>query len=213
MSKRELKAARDEASKYKAERDAECKEFECMSAMYKEKEAEALAAQKGHEEALARIAELEKIVDEQQTQNKTLELLSLDLGDDCKWLLTRGVPLLADRLVRSKELAKYMFELGGATYNNGCKDGYAKGKAAAKEGARDDKFELSKEDCVATYATKRHEFEFIEFGILKAIDKLAERGVAVETLKKVLGDGDAETSGAGSSQYFLFVIFGLHAVD
>ncbi|MFS7962836.1 hypothetical protein Hanom_Chr08g00731211 [Helianthus anomalus] len=43
---------------------------------------------------IGRITELEKKVDEQQTQNKTLELLSRDLGDDCKWRLTRGVPLV-----------------------------------------------------------------------------------------------------------------------
>ncbi|MFS7937869.1 hypothetical protein Hanom_Chr05g00432831 [Helianthus anomalus] len=135
MSNRELKVARDEALKYKGERDAESREFERVFAMYKKKEAEALAAQKSHAEALARIAELEKTVDEKQTQNKTLELLSQDYGDDCKWLLTPGVPLLANRLVRSEELAKYMFELGGAARNNGCKDGYAEGKATAKEGA------------------------------------------------------------------------------
>ncbi|KAF5773840.1 hypothetical protein HanRHA438_Chr13g0603851 [Helianthus annuus] len=161
--------------------------------MYKEKEAEALAAQKGHEEALTRIVELENTIDEQQTQTKTLELFSQDLGDDCKWLPTRGVPLIVDRLVRSEELAKYMFELGGVASNSGCKDGYIEGKADAKEGARDDKFELVKEDCVADYAAKRHEFEFIEFSILKAIDKLARCSVVVETLKKVLGDSDAMT--------------------
>ncbi|KAJ0789299.1 hypothetical protein HanPI659440_Chr05g0201961 [Helianthus annuus] len=61
--------------------------------MYKKKEVEALAAQKSHAEALARITDLEKTVDEQLTQNKTLELLSQDLGDDYKWLLTPGVPL------------------------------------------------------------------------------------------------------------------------
>ncbi|MFS7890176.1 hypothetical protein Hanom_Chr00s000007g01615691 [Helianthus anomalus] len=72
-----------------------------------------LLEKKNHKEALARIAELEKTVEKQQTQSKTLELLSQDLGDDCKWLLTHGVPLIAGRLVKSEELAKYMFELGG----------------------------------------------------------------------------------------------------
>ncbi|KAM0070417.1 hypothetical protein Hdeb2414_s0001g00012871 [Helianthus debilis subsp. tardiflorus] len=93
-----------------------------------------------------------------------------------------------------------MFEIGGAAYDSGRKDGYAESKAGAKEGIRDDRFELFKQDCAANYATKRREFEFIEFGILKAIGKLAHRGVAVETLKKVLEDGNAGADGAGSSQ-------------
>ncbi|KAF5753390.1 hypothetical protein HanRHA438_Chr17g0790271 [Helianthus annuus] len=51
-----------------------------------------------------------------------------------------------------------MFELGGAAYNSGRKDGYAEGKAFVKEGTSDEKFELFKEDCAANYATKHHEF-------------------------------------------------------
>ncbi|KAM0059953.1 hypothetical protein Hdeb2414_s0005g00186991 [Helianthus debilis subsp. tardiflorus] len=51
-----------------------------------------------------------------------------------------------------------MFELGGAAYNSGCKDGYEEGKAFIKEGTSDEKCELFKEDCVANYATKHHEF-------------------------------------------------------
>ncbi|KAJ0713898.1 hypothetical protein HanPI659440_Chr13g0483541 [Helianthus annuus] len=128
----------------------------------------------------ARIAELEKTVAEQQAQNKTLDLLAQDLGDDCKWLLTRGVPLvrslviftcltffmfviyvlpffvyIAGRLVRSDELAKYMFDLGGAAYDRGRKDGYAEGKAAALAKEKDDKFELFKMDCTGNYTAKR----------------------------------------------------------
>ncbi|MFS7928474.1 hypothetical protein Hanom_Chr04g00321171 [Helianthus anomalus] len=37
-----------------------------------------------------------------------------------------------------------MFELGGAAYDSGRKDGYAESKAGAKEGIRDDRFELFK---------------------------------------------------------------------
>ncbi|KAM0034908.1 hypothetical protein Hdeb2414_s0015g00440231 [Helianthus debilis subsp. tardiflorus] len=70
-----------------------------FSALAKEKETQAIEAQKSHAEAFARIAELEKVVDDQQNQNNTLEMLSQELGGACKWLLTHDVPLLADRLV------------------------------------------------------------------------------------------------------------------
>ncbi|KAJ0805027.1 hypothetical protein HanPI659440_Chr02g0044951 [Helianthus annuus] len=127
-------------------------------------------------------------------------MLSEDLGGDCKWQLTRDMPLLMDRLVASEELAKYMFELRGAAYNSGRKDCYAEGKAFTQEGTEDEKFELFKEECAANCALKHHEFGFLEFGIVKAIEKLARRGVVVETLKKVLEGGDAGSGGAGPSQ-------------
>ncbi|KAF5759628.1 hypothetical protein HanRHA438_Chr16g0755521 [Helianthus annuus] len=153
----DLKAARDEVIRVKGEKDAESREVQHLSSIAKEKEAQAVEAQKSHAEALARVAELQRIVDGQQNQNKALELLSQELGGDCKWLLTRGMPLLADRLVASEEWAKYMFELGGAAYNNGRKNGYAEGKTFVKE------------DCAANYAAKCHEFGFLEFGMVKAI--------------------------------------------
>ncbi|MFS7953656.1 hypothetical protein Hanom_Chr07g00621211 [Helianthus anomalus] len=128
-----------------------------------------------------------------------MDLLAQDLGNDCMWLLTRGVPLILDRLVRSEELAKYMFDLGVAAYDIGHKNGYAEGKEAAHAKERDEKFELFKVDCTGNYTSKRQEYEFIEFGILKAIVKLACRGVAVETLKKVLKVVDAATGGASPS--------------
>ncbi|MFS8035013.1 hypothetical protein Hanom_Chr17g01587991 [Helianthus anomalus] len=158
-SNHDLKAARDEVVKVKGERDAESRDVERLSALVKKKETQVVETQKSHVEALARIAELER--------------LSKELGNDCKWLLTRGVPLLADRLVGSEELAKYMIELGGAAYYSGRKDGYAEGKAFANAGTHDEKFELFMEDCAANYATKRHEFGFLEFGIMKDIEKLA----------------------------------------
>ncbi|MFS8024048.1 hypothetical protein Hanom_Chr16g01458651 [Helianthus anomalus] len=43
----------------------------------------------------------------------------------------------------------------------------------------------------------------IEFGILKATEKLTRRGIAVETLKKALDDNDAEAGGAGPSHQVL----------
>ncbi|MFS8018566.1 hypothetical protein Hanom_Chr15g01393511 [Helianthus anomalus] len=154
-SKRELKSARDEVVK-----------------------SEVVAAQKDVEEARTRIVELGKIVKDQQVQNKTLELLSEELGDDCKWLLTRNIPLIGDLLVKSDEHSKYVFELGGAAYDSGRKDGYTEGKAAVLAKEKDHQFEL---------------FKFLEFGILKAIEKLSRRGIAVETLKKVLQDTDVAT--------------------
>ncbi|MFS7948129.1 hypothetical protein Hanom_Chr06g00556331 [Helianthus anomalus] len=104
------------------------------------RESEALVTQRSNKEAHARIAKLKRTIEEQQAQNKTLKLVSQDLGDDYKWLLTHGVPLIADRLMRSEELAKYMFDLGGAAYDKGCKDGYAEGKATSLTKEKDDKF-------------------------------------------------------------------------
>ncbi|KAJ0584523.1 hypothetical protein HanHA89_Chr05g0189591 [Helianthus annuus] len=105
---------------------------------------------------------------------------------------------IADRIVKSDELATYMFELGEAAYNSGRKEGYAEGRAAAANNVKDYHFELYKEDCIAAYATKRREYEFLEFGIVKAVGKLS-RKADVETLKKALGDEDVDAGGAGTS--------------
>ncbi|KAF5805819.1 hypothetical protein HanRHA438_Chr05g0223351 [Helianthus annuus] len=91
-----------------------------------------------------------------------------------------------------------MFELGEAAYNSGRKEGYAEGRAAAANNVKDYHFELYKEDCIAAYATKRREYEFLEFGIVKAVGKLS-RKADVETLKKALGDEDVDAGGAGTS--------------
>ncbi|KAJ0640249.1 hypothetical protein HanLR1_Chr16g0613211 [Helianthus annuus] len=107
-SNHELKTVHDEVVRVKAERAKESQEFDRISAAYKEKEAESFTAQKGNEEARAWIAELEKTVEEQKAQNKTLELLSQDLGDDCKWLLMRDVPLVSLVVVLTR-LTFFMF--------------------------------------------------------------------------------------------------------
>ncbi|MFS7921313.1 hypothetical protein Hanom_Chr03g00235341 [Helianthus anomalus] len=197
-SNRELKAVCDETIRVNAERAKESKEFDRLSAMYKEKESEVLDAQKRNEEVRARIAELGKTVEEQQAQNKTLELLSQDLGDDCKWLLMCGVPLLFIDWRGPKSLLNICLTLD-ALFISGLKEGYDEGKVVALAKVKDDIFELFKVDCAGDYTAKCQEFEFIEFGILKAIDKLAQRGVAVETLKKFLDNSDAGTDGASSS--------------
>ncbi|KAM0028548.1 hypothetical protein Hdeb2414_s0018g00515191 [Helianthus debilis subsp. tardiflorus] len=92
-----------------------------------------------------------------------------------------------------------MFKLGGVAYDSGHKDGYAKCKATVLEKEKDHQFKLFKVDCVGNYMAKCQEYEFLKFGILKAIEKLSRRGIAVETLKKVLQDTDAATVGVGSN--------------
>ncbi|KAJ0946813.1 hypothetical protein HanRHA438_Chr01g0008101 [Helianthus annuus] len=79
---------------------------------------------------------------------------------------------IADRIVKSDELAKYMFELGEAAYENGHKDGYGKGRAAAVVNEKVDHFDLY---------------------------KLSRKADAVETLKKALGDEDVNAGGVGTS--------------
>ncbi|MFS7990061.1 hypothetical protein Hanom_Chr11g01054381 [Helianthus anomalus] len=69
----ELKVARDEVVKLKAEKDKESQEYECLVAAHKEKEAESQAC----------IIALEKTVEEQKSQNRALELLAEKLGSDC----------------------------------------------------------------------------------------------------------------------------------
>ncbi|MFS8008464.1 hypothetical protein Hanom_Chr14g01273081 [Helianthus anomalus] len=103
---------------------------------------------------------------------------------------------LAGTLMVSKDLAKYMFELPGAAYNSDRMDGYAKGKAFALVGKPDNDFKLFKEDCVGHYRNKHKEFGLLEFGVLKAIEKLSQKGVVVDVLRSVLEGGDM---GAGAT--------------
>ncbi|KAM0056766.1 hypothetical protein Hdeb2414_s0006g00222351 [Helianthus debilis subsp. tardiflorus] len=98
---------------------------------------------------------------------------------------------IAERIVKSHELAHYMFELGQAAYNSDHKEGYSEGRAAAASGEKDHHFELFKEDCSGKYTTKRREYEFIEFGVVKAVENLSQKANAVELLKKALGDEGA----------------------
>ncbi|KAM0029528.1 hypothetical protein Hdeb2414_s0018g00527151 [Helianthus debilis subsp. tardiflorus] len=132
-------------------------------------------------------------------EREASEILVEEATADCKWLLTRDVPLIADHIVKSDELAKYMFELGEAAYNNGRMDGYSEGRAAVVANEKVDHFDLYKTDCDARYASKRQEYEFLEFAIVKAVGKLSRKTDAVEVLKKALGDQDPEAGGAGSS--------------
>ncbi|KAM0036073.1 hypothetical protein Hdeb2414_s0014g00421941 [Helianthus debilis subsp. tardiflorus] len=181
-----------------------------------------VASQKREEEYLQRIAKLEKLVEEKVVEIKASELLAEEVSADCKWLLAHAVPpvtfftcflcidcllffsrfylfsQISERIVKSHELANYMFKLGQAAYNHGRKDGYSEGRAAAANNEKDYHFELYKEDCAGSYAAKRHDYEFLEFGIVKVIDKLSRRANAIEILKKALGDSRTK-GGAGPS--------------
>ncbi|KAJ0719512.1 hypothetical protein HanLR1_Chr08g0282581 [Helianthus annuus] len=185
----ELKAARDEIVRLKGEKAKESDEHERAVVVYQKRETE-------YEH---RIVTLEKVVAEKTAKSKASEILAKEISADCKWLLMRGVPLIADRIVKSDKLAKYMFELGESAFNSGRKEGYAEGRAAAATNEKVDHFELHKVDCSANYAAKCHEHEFLEFAIVRAVEKLYRKGAAVETLKKALEDQDAETDGAGTS--------------
>ena len=107
---------------------------------------------------------------------------------------------LADRILHSDELARYMFELGRAGYNSGRKFGYAEGKLAATNNEKDFHFELYKDDCDGAYAEKRKEFSTLDLAVVRASGKLAHKANGVALLKKALGeDGDGAAGGAGSS--------------
>ncbi|MFS7935602.1 hypothetical protein Hanom_Chr05g00405471 [Helianthus anomalus] len=111
----------------------------------------------------------ERLLEEKVVECKASELLVEEVSADCKWLLSRAVPLIADRIVNSRELATYMFELGQAGYNSGRKDGYSEGRAAAVNNEKDYHFEFYKEDCGGKYAAKRKEFASLEFAVIKLL--------------------------------------------
>ncbi|MFS7978092.1 hypothetical protein Hanom_Chr10g00911581 [Helianthus anomalus] len=106
---------------------------------------------------------------------------------------------IADRIVKSRELASYMFELGEAGYNSGRKDGYSEGKAAVVNNEKDYHFEFFKEDCAGKYAAKRQEFASLEFVVVKAAQKLSRKADGDSLLKRALGDEDRAAGGAGTS--------------
>ncbi|KAM0070513.1 hypothetical protein Hdeb2414_s0001g00014011 [Helianthus debilis subsp. tardiflorus] len=160
---------------------------------------ECAAHQKRESEYLQRIAKLQELVTEKSTEVWASEIIAEEANVDSKWLLARGVPLIADRLVRSEELATYMYELGEAAYDNGRKDGYAEGRSATEVKEALKSFDLYKTDCDARYAEKPQGFEFLEFAIVKAVGKLSRKPDGVVLLKKALGDEDREAGGASTS--------------
>ncbi|KAM0061697.1 hypothetical protein Hdeb2414_s0004g00139191 [Helianthus debilis subsp. tardiflorus] len=164
-----------------------------------EAEQERTAHQKREQEYIQRIAKLEKFAAEKVAESKASEILAEEISADCKWLLAHAVPLISERIAKSDELAKYMIELGQAAYNSGRKDGYGEGGAAVMNNEKDYHFELFKEDCTAKYTAKRHEYEFIKFGVVKAVEKLSRKPNANEVLKKALGDQGTDGGNAGPS--------------
>ncbi|KAJ0603880.1 hypothetical protein HanHA300_Chr02g0043231 [Helianthus annuus] len=150
-----------------------------------------------------KVAECEaaqRLLAEKTAESQAAELLAEETSADTRWLLSRGVPLLADRILNSPELATYMFELGQAGYNSGRKFGYAEGKAATINKEKDYHFELYKEDCDGAYAAKRKAFSTLDFAVVRAAQKLSRKADGVALLKKALGeDGDA-AGGVGTSQ-------------
>ncbi|MFS7937682.1 hypothetical protein Hanom_Chr05g00430571 [Helianthus anomalus] len=105
----DLKVARGELVKLRGERDEASQEVMRLTAILKEKEIQADVARRANEEAQARIAELEKTAEVHKAQTKASEMVSQELSEDCKWLINRGISLLADSLMASEELAKYKF--------------------------------------------------------------------------------------------------------
>ncbi|KAM0061407.1 hypothetical protein Hdeb2414_s0004g00135631 [Helianthus debilis subsp. tardiflorus] len=109
------------------------------------------------------------------------------------------MPLIADHIAKSRELASYMFELGQSGYNSGRKDGYSEGTAAVVNNEKEYHFELFKEDCGGKYAAKRKEFASLEFAVVKAAQKLSRKADGVALLKKALSDEGHAAGGAGTS--------------
>ncbi|MFS8001814.1 hypothetical protein Hanom_Chr13g01194761 [Helianthus anomalus] len=125
---------------------------------------------KRENEYIQRKVKLEKFASEKVAESKSSEILAEETASDCKWLLARAIPLVYSHCGR--------------------KDGYAE---------KDYHFELYKQDCTAAYTAKRREYEFIEFGIVKAVEKLSRKANAIEVLKKALGDQEPEGGDAGPS--------------
>ncbi|MFS7938184.1 hypothetical protein Hanom_Chr05g00436411 [Helianthus anomalus] len=127
-----------------------------------EAEQERVAHQKRGGEYIQRITKLEQLVAERSVESRASEIIAEEASADIKWLLARGVPLITDRIVKSEEIAKYMFELGEAAYDNGRKDGYGEGILDAEAKETMSQFDLYKTDCASRYAEKRREYEFLE---------------------------------------------------
>ncbi|MFS7986762.1 hypothetical protein Hanom_Chr11g01014101 [Helianthus anomalus] len=69
-----------------------------------------------------------------------LKLWAYELGQDCKWLVNHGIPMVND-------LAKYMFKLVEVGYDNDRKDGFTEGKMFVIKKRPDHTFESHKTDC------------------------------------------------------------------
>ncbi|KAJ0858565.1 hypothetical protein HanRHA438_Chr13g0602401 [Helianthus annuus] len=162
---REMQNARDQIVQLKGEKTEISNEVEQERTLFQKRENKYIQCK----------AKLEKIASEKVAESKASEILAEETTVDCKWLLAHAVPL-------------HMFELGQAAYNSGRKDGYSEGRAAVANNEKDYHFELYKQDCTVACTAKRREYKFIEFGIIKAVEKLSRKDNAIEVLKKALGD-------------------------
>ncbi|MFS7935160.1 hypothetical protein Hanom_Chr05g00400181 [Helianthus anomalus] len=147
-----------------------------------EAEQEHAVHQKREQEYIQRIANLEKFAAEKVAESKAFEILAEEVTANCKGLLAPAVPLVIF----------LVFELGQDAYNSGQKDGYGEGRVVVASNGKDYHFELYKHDCTAAYTAKHQEYEFIEFGTVKAVEKLCRRTNAIEVLKKALCDQGTE---------------------
>ncbi|MFS7935154.1 hypothetical protein Hanom_Chr05g00400121 [Helianthus anomalus] len=170
------KALAEEREKINAEKKGE------TTRIREEAEKEHVVHQKREQEYIQCIAKLEKFAAEKVVESKAFGILAEEVTANCKGLLAREVPLVIF----------LMFELGQDAYNSGQKDGYGEGRVAAASNEKDYHFELYKHDCTAAYTAKHQEYEFIELGIVKAVEKLSRRSNAIEVLKKALGDQGTE---------------------
>ncbi|KAM0063358.1 hypothetical protein Hdeb2414_s0003g00090001 [Helianthus debilis subsp. tardiflorus] len=91
-----------------------------------------VASNKREEEYLQRIAKLEELAETKVAENEASEILADEMSSNYKWLLARAVPLIAQRIVGSEELAKYVYDLGEAARDLSRKEGYAEGRAVTE---------------------------------------------------------------------------------
>ncbi|KAJ0768816.1 hypothetical protein HanLR1_Chr03g0106011 [Helianthus annuus] len=147
----EMKTARDEIVRLKGEKTKTSmnRSAPCIK---KERERE-----RGY---IQRIAKLEKIAFEKAAESEASEILVEELPRIASGYLHVTFPwyvsfhclaflylvsrFIADHIVKSDELAKYMFELGEVAYNNGRMDGYSERRATVVANEKTDAVEVLK---------------------------------------------------------------------
>ncbi|KAJ0796162.1 hypothetical protein HanPI659440_Chr04g0158991 [Helianthus annuus] len=137
----EMQSQRDAIVRLSGEKKEISEEAERARVVFEEKEKEYVERiaklEKFAKQKVSECEASERLLEEKVSECKASELLVGEISADCKWLLSRAVPLITDRIVKSPELAHYMFELGQAGYNSGRKDGYSEGRAAAVNNEKD----------------------------------------------------------------------------
>ncbi|KAM0009968.1 hypothetical protein Hdeb2414_s0083g00782151 [Helianthus debilis subsp. tardiflorus] len=185
-----------------------------------EAEQERAAHQKREQEYIQRIAKLEKFAAEKFAESKASEIVAEEVTADCKGLLARAVPLViflvlvcfSLLLLHLSYFYYFLNVLPNLTNLPSICSSWVKPHtivdartAMVKVGRqlqikkKKYHFELYKQNCTAAYTAKRQEYEFIEFGIVKAVEKLSRKANAIEVLKKALGDQGTDGLDAGPS--------------